>query len=109
MDTRIRDYGPLDEELVVELSLRVWAPVFSSLEQVLGREIFVRLHGDWRQYQDKDVRDTLADDATQVWVAEAARGSSASSPPSPTQSANSGRSGCWPSILKSKVEPSAPP
>jgi GNAT superfamily N-acetyltransferase len=74
MDTRVRDYGPLDEEPVVELSLRAWAPVFSSMEQVLGREIFVRLHGDWRQYQDKDVRDTLADDATRVWVAEAARG-----------------------------------
>lgn len=74
MDTRIRDYGPLDEQPVVELSLRAWAPVFSSLAQGLGREIFVRLHGDWRQYQEKDVRDTLADDATQVWVAEAARG-----------------------------------
>jgi GNAT superfamily N-acetyltransferase len=74
MDERIRDYEPLDEEPVVELSLRAWAPVFSSLEQVLGREIFVRLHGDWRQYQEKEVRDTLADDATQVWVAEAERG-----------------------------------
>jgi hypothetical protein len=31
MDERIRDYGPLDEEAVVELSLRAWAPVFSSL------------------------------------------------------------------------------
>jgi GNAT superfamily N-acetyltransferase len=74
MDTRIRDYGPLDEHPVVELSLRAWAPVFSSLAQGLGREIFVRLHGDWRQYQEKDVRDTLADDATRVWVAEAAQG-----------------------------------
>jgi GNAT superfamily N-acetyltransferase len=74
MDTRIRSYGPLDEEPVVELSLRAWAPVFSSMEQVLGRELFVRLHGDWRQDQDKEVRDTLADDATRVWVAEAARG-----------------------------------
>ena len=74
MDTRIRDYGPLDEQPVVELSLRAWAPVFSSLAQGLGREIFVRLHGDWRQYQEKEVRDTLADDATRVWVAEAARG-----------------------------------
>ena len=52
MDERIRDYGPLDEEAVVELSLRAWTPVFSSLEQVLGREVFVRLYGDWRQYQD---------------------------------------------------------
>jgi ribosomal protein S18 acetylase RimI-like enzyme len=74
MDTCIRDYGPLDEQPVVELALRAWAPVFSSLEHVLGREIFVRLHGEWRQYQDKAVRDTLADDTTRVWVAEAARG-----------------------------------
>jgi ribosomal protein S18 acetylase RimI-like enzyme len=70
---RIRDYGPMDEEPVVELSLRAWAPVFSSMEQVLGREIFVRLHGDWRQYQEKAVRDTLADKATRVWVLEAER------------------------------------
>ena len=74
MEEHIRDYGPLDEEAVVELSLRAWTPVFSSLEQVLGREIFVRLYGDWRQYQDKDVRETLADGAARVWVAEAARG-----------------------------------
>jgi len=74
VDTRIRDYRPLDEQPVVELALRAWAPVFSSLEQVFGREIFIRLHGEWRQYQEKAVRDTLADDATQVWVAEAARG-----------------------------------
>ena len=93
---------------MVELSLRAWAPVFSSLAQGLGREIFVRLHGDWRQYQEKEVRDTLADDATKVWVAEAARGSSASSPPSSTHSARSGRSGCWPSILMRKVAASAP-
>jgi GNAT superfamily N-acetyltransferase len=74
MDTCIRDYGPLDEQPVVELALWAWAPVFSSLEHALGREIFVRLHGEWRQYQDKAVRDTLADDTTRVWVAEAARG-----------------------------------
>jgi len=74
MHARIREYRPLDEEPVVELSLRAWAPVFASLEHVLDREIFVRLHGDWRQYQDKAVRDTLADSAMQTWVAEAERG-----------------------------------
>lgn len=38
----------------------------------MGREIFIRLHGDWRRYQERAIRDTLADDATHVWVAEAA-------------------------------------
>ncbi len=37
----------------------------------LGRAIFVRLNGDWRQYQASAVRSALADAATQVWVAEA--------------------------------------
>jgi hypothetical protein len=54
--------------------LRAWAPVYSSLEQVLGSRDLVRLHGNWRQHQDKEVRDTLADDTTHVCVAEAARG-----------------------------------
>jgi len=68
---RIRDYEPRDEQVLVALSLEAWAPVFSSLEQVLGSEIFLRLHGDWQQYQGKAVRDTLADQATRVWVADA--------------------------------------
>jgi GNAT superfamily N-acetyltransferase len=74
MDERIRDYLPADERPVVELALRAWAPVFGSLERVLGRELFVGLHGDWRRYQERAVRDTLADDAMRVWVAEGARG-----------------------------------
>jgi hypothetical protein len=42
MDTRIRDYGPLDEQPVVELALQAWAPVFSSLEHALASAF----HGD---------------------------------------------------------------
>jgi GNAT superfamily N-acetyltransferase len=74
MNALIREYRPQDAEPVVALSLRAWAPVFASLEQVLGREIFVRLHGDWRPYQERAVREVLADPAVQVWVAEAGRG-----------------------------------
>jgi ribosomal protein S18 acetylase RimI-like enzyme len=70
----IRDYVVADEQAVVELSLRAWAPVFESLQRDLGREVFVRLHGDWRAYQAEAVRDTLADDATRVWVAECEAG-----------------------------------
>jgi hypothetical protein len=67
MDARIRDFQPSDGEAVVALSLRAWAPVFGSMEQVLGREIFVRLHGeDWREYQAPSVRGVLADDAMRV-------------------------------------------
>jgi GNAT superfamily N-acetyltransferase len=67
---RIRDYHRDDEEAVVRLSLRAWQPVFASMEAILGREIFVRLHGDWRRYQETAVRETLANDEMTIWVAD---------------------------------------
>ena len=68
VEERIRDYRPEDEEAVVGLSLRAWAPVFRSLEGVLGPGIFARLHPDWRHDQEEAVRGTLADPATRAWV-----------------------------------------
>ncbi len=74
MQANIREYRVEDKERVVALSLRAWAPVFASLEAILGAEIFTRLHGDWREYQARAVRDTLANAAVRTWVAEGARG-----------------------------------
>jgi hypothetical protein len=74
VDPRIRDYRPEDEDAVVALSLRAWAPVFQSLRQVLGTEIFIRLHPDWRHDQENAVRGTLAGSATRAWVADSRHG-----------------------------------
>jgi ribosomal protein S18 acetylase RimI-like enzyme len=71
MFATLREYELADEQAVVDLSLRAWESVFVSTQEILGDEIFVRLHGDWRQYQEQAVRRTLSDSATQVWVAEA--------------------------------------
>jgi ribosomal protein S18 acetylase RimI-like enzyme len=70
MDPRIRPYEDSDADGVVDLSLRAWAPVFASLEDLLGRELFLLLHGDWRHYQARAVREVLNDDDVEVWVAE---------------------------------------
>lgn len=70
MQPRIRPFEPRDAEAVVDLSLRAWAPVFASLEQVLGSEIFRRLHPDWREDQRRAVEDVLAAKKGRVWVAE---------------------------------------
>lgn len=70
MKATVREYQPSDEERVVGLSLRAWEPVFGSVETMLGQELFVRLRGDWRAGQAKEVRDVLADPAQRVWVAE---------------------------------------
>jgi GNAT superfamily N-acetyltransferase len=55
---------------VVDLSLRAWAPVFASLEQTLGSEIFRRLYPDWREDQRRAVEDVCAAKMARVWVAE---------------------------------------
>jgi ribosomal protein S18 acetylase RimI-like enzyme len=67
---RIRPLDDRDAEAVVDLSLRAWAPVFASLEQVLGSEIFRRLHPDWREDQRRAVRDVCAAKKGRVWIAE---------------------------------------
>jgi ribosomal protein S18 acetylase RimI-like enzyme len=55
---------------VVDLSLQAWAPVFASLEQVLGSEVFKRMHPDWREDQQRAVEDVCTAKREQVWVAE---------------------------------------
>jgi ribosomal protein S18 acetylase RimI-like enzyme len=69
MKPRIRLFEDQDAEAVVDLSLRAWAPVFASLEQVLGSEIFRRLHPDWREDQRRTVENVCASKKAQVWVA----------------------------------------
>jgi GNAT superfamily N-acetyltransferase len=71
METVIRPYDASDAPDVVRLSLRAWAPVFDSMKDVMGDEIFDRLYGeDWRRQQQHDVEKVLADEEMNVWVAE---------------------------------------
>lgn len=70
MRPRIRPFDERDAGAVVGLSLRAWAPVFASLERVLGSEIFGRLHPDWREDQRRAVEDVCAANEGRVWVAE---------------------------------------
>jgi ribosomal protein S18 acetylase RimI-like enzyme len=65
----VRPYQADDADDVVGLSLSAWAPVFESMEKVVGTEIFERLHPDrqWRVTQERDVRGVC--DANPVWVA----------------------------------------
>ena len=55
---------------MVDLSLRAWAPVFASLEQVLGSEIFKRMHPDWREDQQRAAEVVCTAKRERVWVAE---------------------------------------
>jgi len=70
MRPRIRPYEERDATAVVDLSLRAWAPVFASLERVLGSAVFGRQHPDWREDQRRAVEEVCASQETRVWVAE---------------------------------------
>jgi GNAT superfamily N-acetyltransferase len=67
----IREFREDDLETVVEFSLRAWAPVFASLRGVLGEELFLRLHPDWRANQAEAVRSSCTNDEREVFVAVA--------------------------------------
>jgi GNAT superfamily N-acetyltransferase len=67
----IRAYEQEDRVDVVDLTLRAWAPVFDSMREVMGREVFDLHHRpDWRASQKRDVESVLADEKATVWVAE---------------------------------------
>jgi GNAT superfamily N-acetyltransferase len=71
MQMRIRPVQDSDATQIVSLSLRAWAPVFDSVLDTLGADLFERLQGDdWRLRQRKDVEDALADEGMTVWVAD---------------------------------------
>lgn len=68
---RIRPFEDRDTEAVVNLSLRAWAPVFASIEQAIGSEIYRRLYPEgWRESQRRSVESTCAAPKIRVWVAE---------------------------------------
>jgi hypothetical protein len=60
MRSRIRPFDDRDAGAVIDLSLLAWAPVFASLEQALGSEIFRRQHPGWREDQRRAVEDVCA-------------------------------------------------
>lgn len=71
MTPAIRPLEDRDHESVVALSLRAWAPVFASLERVLGPSgVYAALHPDWRTSQRRAVQAALDAADMQVWVAE---------------------------------------
>jgi ribosomal protein S18 acetylase RimI-like enzyme len=60
-----------DVDAVVEFSLRAWEPVFHSIREVLGDDIFLRLHPDWKESQAEAVRSSCTSDDRHAFVATA--------------------------------------
>lgn len=69
MAPRIEPYDTQHLDAVIDLSLRAWAPVFASLQQVFDTEVYAHLVPDWRVSQRKAVAEVCADEDMHVWVA----------------------------------------
>jgi GNAT superfamily N-acetyltransferase len=67
----IREFREGDLETVIEFSLRAWAPVFAAVRDVLGDDIFLRLHPDWKANQSEAVRSSCTNEERDVFVAVA--------------------------------------
>lgn len=71
MRPTIRAFEDHDRDAVIALSLRAWAPVFASLESVLGESgVYSRLHPDWHADQRRAVEETCLAEQAHVWIAE---------------------------------------
>ena len=69
--SQIREFREEDLDTVVAFSLRAWEPIFESLREVLGDEIFLRLHSDWRSDQAEAVKSSCLSEQRDVFVAVA--------------------------------------
>jgi ribosomal protein S18 acetylase RimI-like enzyme len=70
-DIEVRELRHDDLDAIVAFSLRAWAPVFASVRDVLGDDIFLRLHPDWERSQTDAVRSECMSDERDVFVAVA--------------------------------------
>jgi ribosomal protein S18 acetylase RimI-like enzyme len=60
-----------DLDVITELSLLAWAPVFASFEKVLGSAIYRQIYPDWKKTQAEVVRGICGDtDKYTTWVAD---------------------------------------
>jgi ribosomal protein S18 acetylase RimI-like enzyme len=66
---QIRLFSADDLDAIVEFSLRAWAPVFASVANVLGDDVFLRLHPDWEADQAASVRSSCTRGDRDVFVA----------------------------------------
>ena len=68
---QIRSFSEDDLDAIVEFSLRAWRPVFASVRNVLGDDVFLRLHPDWKANQEASVRSSCTSGDRDVFVAVA--------------------------------------
>lgn len=72
MEMQIEPYAVQHREAIIRLSLRAWAPVFASMQNMLHDAVFQELYPNWQASQQAAVEAVCAAEDSYVWVATAA-------------------------------------
>jgi N-acetylglutamate synthase-like GNAT family acetyltransferase len=71
MRVQIRRASDDDIDVLTQLAVAAWVPVFASFRQVLGPTVYGILYPDWERQQRAVVERICTAEATTVWIAEA--------------------------------------
>lgn len=66
----IRNYEKSDKPALVELTMRVWAPVFRQMQETMSDEIYEVFVPDWRKEQLRSIDYVCDSEDVEVIVAE---------------------------------------
>ena len=70
MSLHIRPFSERDLEVIVELSLMAWEPVFTAWQEILGPKLYpLAIYPDWRKSQQEVVERACEDETINTWVA----------------------------------------
>jgi len=71
MESNIRSFFDKDLEVIVDLSLLSWEPVFTAWKQILGPKFYpIAIYPDWRKSQKEIVEKVFNNGEIAKWVAE---------------------------------------
>ena len=61
-DVVIRDGDASDADVVAEIAVEAWQPIYAHSRETLGAELFAHLHTDWEAEKARQVRQACEDD-----------------------------------------------
>mgnify|MGYP001275159104 CR=1 FL=1 len=59
----IRDGVASDADVVAEIAVEAWRPIYAHSRETLGSELFAHLHTDWEAEKARQVRQACEDDS----------------------------------------------
>lgn len=62
----IRPLEPSDVEVVVEIALAAWQPIFAFYRQTMGDDLFFAARPDWQQEKARQVRQACVPDSSAI-------------------------------------------